>query len=88
MSPCYSTNPCDERLCAVHFAEELRDYFAAAALQVLHGGAADIFVASLVPPEHVAPGEERAYIAKRIAQLASTAYALADAMLAERSRQS
>lgn len=69
-----------------HAGMTLRDYFAAAALQAMHGGAAEIFTASLVPPERASPGEERAYVKQRIAALAGAVYAIADAMLAERSK--
>lgn len=62
----------------------LRDYFAAAALQSMHGGAAEIFTASLVRPEKVPPGDHRAYIEKRITELVGACYAIADAMMVER----
>jgi hypothetical protein len=62
----------------------LRDYFAAAALQAMHGGASEIFTASLMPPERATPGEERDYTVRRIEALAGTVYAIADAMIIER----
>lgn len=60
-----------------------RAYMAAAALQCLHGRAADIFTASLMPPTYASPGEEAQYCQKRIETLAKTAVAIGDALIAE-----
>lgn len=61
----------------------IRAEFAKAALMTLHGRAADIFTASLMPPTHADPGEEREYCQKRIEALAATSVAIADALIAE-----
>jgi hypothetical protein len=64
----------------------LRDYFAGQALGALHGHLSDIFTNRLNPPSHYSDEREAEYSRTRIATLAATAYALADAMLAERAK--
>lgn len=64
----------------------LRDYFAAAALEVCRNKISEIFTNNMVPPEFETDEKEKVWRQKTLDAIGSTVWAVADAVLKARSK--